>query len=94
MNDDGIIDLYITKTKDERTNISKEDFKNARRITIDASHAAKNQIKPKKALLQKGKNVGYALTTTVRRLVHKFTCDNQQVIFAQKPTLARFHKKE
>ena len=94
MNDDGIIDLYITKAEDERTSIAKQDFKNVRRITIDAAHSANNQIKSKPALLQKGKNVGYALATIVRRLVHKFTRDNQQVRFAQKPTVARFHNKE
>ena len=94
MNDDGIIDLYITKAEDERTAILKQDFKNSRRITIDAAHAANNQIKSKLALLQQGKNVGYALTTTVRRLVCKFTRNNQQVRFAHKSTVARFHNKE
>ena len=94
MNDNGIIDLYITKAKDERTAIKKQSFKNARRVTIDAAHAATNQIKPKPALLQQGKNVGYALATTVCRLVHKFTHNNQQVISAHTPTVTRFHKKE
>ena len=88
MNDDGIINLYITKAEDERTAISKQDFKNARRITIDAAHAANKKIKSKPALLQKGKNVGYALATTVRRMVCKFTCDNQKVRFTHKPTVA------
>ena len=79
MNDNGIIDLYITKAEHERTAIAKQDFNNARRITIDAAHAATSQIKPKPAILQQGKNVGYALVTTVRRMVQKLTGDNQQV---------------
>ena len=91
MNDEGIIDLYITKAKDERTATAKQDFKNARRITIDAFHAANHQAKVKPELLQQVKNIGYALATTVRKLVRKFTHNNQQVIFAHTPT---FHKKE
>ena len=38
--------------------------------------------------------MGYALANTVRRLVHKFTRNNQQVRFAHKPTVVRFHKKK
>ena len=38
--------------------------------------------------------MGYDLATTVCWLVRRFTRDNQQVIFAHKPTVARFHKKE
>ena len=38
--------------------------------------------------------MGYALATTVRRLVCKFTRNNKKVIFGQKSTVARFHKKE
>ena len=79
MNDNGIINLYITKAEDERTSIAKGGFKITRRITLDASHATNNQIKYKPALLQQGKNVGYALVTTVRRMVQKLTGDNQQV---------------
>ena len=77
MNYDGIIDLYITKAKYERTSIAKQDFKNARRITTDAAHAANHQTKSRPDMLQQVKNVGYALATTVRRLVRKFTRDNQ-----------------
>ena len=94
MNDDGINYLYINKAEDERTAIAKQDFNNARRITTNASHTANNQIKSKPALIQQGKNVGYALATTLRRLACKFTRDNQKVRFAHKPTVARFHKKE
>ena len=94
MNDNGIIDLYIAKAEDERTAIAKQDFNNARRVTIDSAHTATNQIKSKLAPLQQGENLGYALATTVRRLVHKFTRDDQQLRFAHKPTMAVFHKKE
>ena len=94
MNDNGIINFYITKAEEKRAAILKQYFKNARRVTIDAAHAATNQIKPKLALLQQGKNVGYALAPIVHRLVRKSTRENQQVRSAYKPTVARFHKKE
>ena len=94
MKDEGITDLYITKDKDERTIITKQDFKDARRINIDAAHAANNQAKYKPQLLQKSKNIYYVLATTVCKLVHKFTNNNQQVRFRHKPTMERFHKME
>ena len=47
MKDEGIIDQYITKAEDERTAIAKQDFKDARRISIDAAHAANHQSKAK-----------------------------------------------
>ena len=94
MKDEGIIDLYIPKAKYERTTIEKQDLKDARRITIDTSHAANHQAKSKTQLLQQGKNIGYVLATTIRKLLHKFTNNNQQVRFRHKPTVARFHNKE
>ena len=92
--DEGIIDLYIINAKDKHTAIAKQDFKDARRITIDADHAANHQAKAKPELLQQSKNIGYALATTVRKLACKFTHNNQQVIFAHKPTVARFQNQE
>ena len=94
MNDYGIINLYITKAENESTDIAKQDFKNARRITIDTAYAVNHQTKSKPAVLKPGKNVGYALVTTVRRLVRKFTHNNQKVRFTHKPTVACFHNKE
>ena len=94
INNEVIIDMYITKAEDELTAIEKQDFKNARRITIDASHAANHQTKDKPELPQQGKNMGYSLATILRKLARKFTHNNKQVIFAHKPTVARFHKKE
>ena len=94
MKDEGIIDLYITKDEDERTAIAKQDFNDTRRITIDAAHAANHQAKVEPHLLQQGKNIGYVFSTTVRKLVRKFTNNNQKVRFRHKPTVARFHKKE
>ena len=55
MKDEGIIDLYITKAEDEHTAIAKKDRKDARRITIDTSHAAYHQNTAKLKFLQQGK---------------------------------------
>ena len=52
INNEGIIDMYITKAEDELTAIEKQDFKNARRITINASHAANHLTKDKPELPQ------------------------------------------
>ena len=94
MKNEGIIDLYITKVEDERTAIAKQDRKDARRITVETSHAAYHQTTAKPQLLQQGKNIVYVLATTVRKLVNKFINNNQPVRFRHKPTVTRFHKEE
>ena len=94
MKDEGIINLYITKAKEECTDIAKQELKDARRITIDTSHTANHQAKAKPQLLQQGKKIGYVLAITVCKLVHKFTNNDQQVRFRHKPTVTRFHNKE
>ena len=65
-----------------------------RHITIDTAYAAYHRDKSKPQLLQQGKNIGYVLATTVRKLVQKFTNNKQQVIFRHTPTVTRFHNKE
>ena len=81
MRDEGIIDLYITKAEDERTVIAKQDRKDARRVAIDTAHAAYHRDRTKPQLLQQNNNIGYVLATTMRKLVHNFTNNNQQVRF-------------
>ena len=61
MNDNAIVDLYINKVEDERTIMAKNNFKNVKRVTIDAAHADTSKPKPKHDLLQQVKNVGYEL---------------------------------
>ena len=87
MNDNSILDLYINKAEAELTVMGQMNFKNARRVTIDAAHAATSKPNPKHDLLQKGKNAGYTILTTVRRLVQKIKRNNQQVRFSSKPTV-------
>ena len=71
MNNSDIIKFYINKAEDERTVMAKNNFKDAMRVKIDAAHAATRKPKPKHDILQQGKNVGYDISTTVRRLVRK-----------------------
>ena len=59
MKDEGIIDSYIAKAEDERTEIAKQYCKDARRITIDTAHAAYHRSRAKPQLIQQGKNIGY-----------------------------------
>ena len=66
---EGIIDSYINNAEDERTAMAKQDCKDARRITIDTAHAAYHRVKAKQQLIQQGKNIGYVLATTVRKVV-------------------------
>ena len=51
MNDDGIINRYITNAEDKRNVTATQDFRNARRITIDAAHASNHQTKSKPEIL-------------------------------------------
>ena len=94
MKDEGIIDLYITKAEDECNATAKQDHKDTRRITIDTAHTAYHRATAKPQFLHQGKNIGYVLATTVCKLVHNFTNNNQQVIFRHKPTVTRFHNEE
>ena len=74
--------------------MAKQDCKDARRITIDTDQAAYLQARAKPQLIQQGKNKGYVLATTVRKLVHNLTNNNQQVRFRRTPTVTRFHNEE
>ena len=94
MKDEGIIDSYITKAEDERTTIAKQDRKYVRRITIYTAHMDYNRATVKPQLIQQGNNIGYALATDVRKLVHKFKNNNQQVRFRYKPTVTQFQNEE
>ena len=73
--------------------MEKQYCKDVRRINLDTSHAAYHWARAKLQLIQKVKNIGYVLATTVRKLVHKFTNKSQQVRFKHKPTMTHFHNK-
>ena len=58
MNDNNIIGYYINRAEYERTVMAENNLKDARRITIDAAHAAKSKSNPNHNLLQQGKILG------------------------------------
>ena len=84
INNNGIIVIYINKAEDEHTVRAKNDFKNARRVTIGVAHAATIKHKPNHVLLKQLNNAGYAISKTMCRLVKKIKRNNQQVRFDSK----------
>ena len=57
-------------------------------VTIDAAHATTTKAAP--SLLQRGCNAGYAMSSTFWRAIRHLKCNNQQVWFQSKPTVAIF----
>ena len=51
MINNNIIGLYTNKAKDECKVMATNDFKNTRRVKIDAAHAATSKTKPKNDLI-------------------------------------------
>ena len=91
LDDDVIIDLYIDKAEDEQTALAKMENKDVCRVTLDTVHSAtKKQV----TVMQKGHNVGQALSTAVRRFVCSFKCNNQQVGFSRKTAVATFNNDD
>ena len=60
MNDDEIIDFYITQAEDERTVMANTDTK-IRWSTLDAAHTSKGKAAP--SFTQKMKNTSQAFGT-------------------------------
>ena len=80
MNDDEILDFYITQTEDERTVMTKNDTK-IRWEKMDAAHTSKGKAIP--SLKQKMKNTDQAFGTELRRFAHSLTSDKRKVSFAR-----------
>ena len=90
--DDEIIDAAITLAEDERTIMSKKDSANVHRVTINAAHTATDKTKTK--ILHRVRNMGNAISTETRRILHIITCDSKHVQFRRKPTFATFYDNE
>ena len=91
--DDDIIEDYIVLAEDERTAIAKADMKDRRRVTIDAAHAPRTRAHT--SVLQHSKNIGRALSATVRRAVRQYTkkySKNNRVTFEGNNTTATFNE--
>lgn len=92
MSDAAIINTYICRAEDERTAMAKADTTNGKRVTIDAAHIKARKGKP--TWLQRGKNVGIALSAAARRLVRRATREENHVKFAARPTTVSFCKED
>ena len=91
MNDDEIIDFYITQEEDERTVMSKNDTK-IRWATMDAAHTSKGEAAP--SFKQKIKNTGQAFGTDLRRFARSLTRDKRKVSFARKIETVTFNSRD
>jgi hypothetical protein len=78
--------------EDERTEMTKSDKSNVRRVAIDTAHST--PTKPKPSLLQQIKNLGRMLSAATCRLVCKITNSNQhRVTFAGQAMVAEYNTK-
>jgi len=63
-----LIDEYITLAEDERTVMAKADTNAAQRIASDRAHSSRSST-TRPLLLQRGKNMGYAIRAQAKRAV-------------------------
>ena len=81
MNDDGIIDLYISKVEYERTSIAKREQQRKR-------HSEKTSVKP--SIIEKGRVIGQTLETAARRLLQQIKKGStKRVRFAMHPSVQK-----
>ena len=90
--DEIFFDSRITLAEDERTDMAKQDAKNGKRITIDNAH--KQQDRPTQTLMQRGRNAGYRMGTSLRRAIQHLTYTNQRVRFATRNKTANFRSDD
>ena len=81
------LDKTITTAEDERTTMAKNNNK----VTINGTHHPSDRRKIK--ILQRGKNVGRALSATFKCAAAMFI-SRKGVRFANKTTIATFHEEE
>ena len=82
MNDDGIIDWYISKVEDERTSISKREQQRKR-------HSDKTSVK--QSILEKERGIGQTVATAARRLLQQIKKGStKRVRFAMQPSVQKF----
>ena len=88
MNDDEILDFYITQEEDEKTVMAKNDTK-IRWATMDVAH--KSRGKATTSLKQKMINKGQDFGTELRRFAHSLTHDKRKVSFAHETETVMFN---
>ena len=91
MNDDEILDFYITQAEYEITVMTKNDT-NIRWETLDAAHTSREKEIP--SLKQKIKNTGQSFGTELRRFARSLTHDKRKVRFARKTKTEKFNSSD
>ena len=91
MNDDEIIDFYITQAEDERTVMAKNDTK-IRCAKMDAAHTTKGKATP--PIKQKKKNKGQAFGMELRRFTRSLTYKKRKVSFARENKTVTFNSSD
>ena len=82
MNDNGIIDMWISKAEDERTAMAKTS-------TRSKNHSDKRHEKP--SLLEKGFGLGRTVATAARRLFQQMKRGSTKTVrFESKPSVQTF----
>ena len=82
MNDNGIIDMWISKAEDERTSIAKM-------IPRNKNHSDKANVKP--SFLERGLGIGQTVGTAARRLFQQVKKGStKRVRFSGKPSVQTF----
>jgi hypothetical protein len=80
--ENALIDEHITWAEDERTTMAKADMSNMQRRAIDNAHTQKSTKPISITILQRGRNLGYALSTTARVMVRSCINASPHVRFA------------
>lgn len=82
MIDDGILDMWISKTEDELTARAKQEQQNK-------NHSDKSNVKP--TMVEKGRGIGQTVATSARQLFRQVAKDRTRSIrFAGKPSVQIF----
>ena len=89
MLDHETLDHHITWAEDERTELAKQDTDNPARAAIDHAHVDKQ--KPALSILQRGREFGQALSTTIRRIAKATLSSRPTVRFDTSPSVCTFN---
>ena len=67
LREDDFYNTAITMTEDKHTTMAKNNATNKQRVSIDTVHAS--NLGPSPRILQRGRNVGYAMSATFQRAI-------------------------
>ncbi|KAL9183011.1 hypothetical protein ACHAXT_004798 [Thalassiosira profunda] len=81
---DHLLEHHITWAEDERTVAAKADTASPCRKSIDGTHNP-NQRSTPVPILQRGRNLGYALSTTATSMVKRHLLHERHISFASQP---------